>query len=170
MVHMLHKHSYFIALLSIVFIMITAAYPYLEDINRDKTNLTFNTKQSIQNYDKTVIGKASWYGTQFHGRLTANGEIYNMHTLTAAHKSLPFDTLVKVTNLDSGESVIVRINDRGPYVQGRNIDLSYEAAKHIGLVGTGVGNVKMEILLAKGKFSYQKRFSLLPDDSPYARR
>jgi len=80
-------------------------------------------------------GKASWYGPGFHGRKTANGERFNMHELTAAHKSLPFDTLVEVTNEETGQSVVVRINDRGPFVRGRIIDLSKAAAKEIGLSG-----------------------------------
>jgi rare lipoprotein A len=74
-------------------------------------------------------GRASWYGEQFHGRRTSNGEVYDMYALTAAHKTLPFDTYVKVRNLDNDRSVVVKINDRGPFVSGRVIDLSYTAAK-----------------------------------------
>lgn len=113
-----------------------------------------NELSDIPQFTK-LIGKASWYGFPFHGRLTANGEIYDMNTLTAAHKTLPFDSLVKVTNLANNESVIVRINDRGPYVHGRNIDLSYQAAKHLNMVGTGVAPVKLEILAATNKFIYR---------------
>ncbi len=92
------------------------------------------------------VGYASWYGPKFHGRKTASGEIYDMHALTAAHKSLPFGTLVRVVNLENGKSVVVRINDRGPYVKGRIIDLSYAAAKRIGLDKTGVAKVRLEII------------------------
>lgn len=94
------------------------------------------------------IGKASWYGDKFHGRFTSNGEIYDMHKKTAAHKTLPFDTVVKVVNLADNSSTIVRINDRGPFVKGRSIDLSYAAGKEINLIGPGVADVKI-IALAK---------------------
>ena len=88
--------------------------------------------------------KASWYGPKFHGKLTANGEIYDQMALTAAHKSLTFGTLLKVTNPRNGRSVIVRINDRGPYVQGRDLDLSKGAAIELGMLKKGVGRVKIE--------------------------
>lgn len=88
--------------------------------------------------------KASWYGPKFHGRMTANGEIYDQMALTAAHKSLKFGTLLKVTNTKNGRSVIVRINDRGPYIEGRDIDLSKGAAIELGLLKKGVARVKIE--------------------------
>lgn len=94
---------------------------------------------------RTFSGIASYYGARFHGRQTANGERFNMHALTAAHKTLPFGTKVKVTNPDNGRSVVVRINDRGPYVGNRVIDLSKGAAAKIGMVQKGVGKVKMEV-------------------------
>jgi len=94
----------------------------------------------------TFIGNASWYGPNFHGKLTSNGERYNMHKRTAAHKTLPINTYVKVTNLNNGYETIVRINDRGPFVDGRIIDLSYEAAKEIGLIKKGVVPVKLEVV------------------------
>ena len=91
-------------------------------------------------------GIASWYGSEFHGKPTSNREIYNMHAMTAAHKTLPFGTYVKVTNLNNGRSVVVRINDRGPFVKGRIIDLSYAAAKKLGMSGSGVAPVKIQVL------------------------
>lgn len=91
-------------------------------------------------------GLASWYGPGFHGRRTANGEKFNQNELTAAHKTLPFNTRVRVTSVSNGQSVIVTINDRGPYVRGRMIDLSSAAARAIGLRGRGVGKVKLEVL------------------------
>ncbi len=91
-------------------------------------------------------GKASFYANQFHGRKTANGETFNMNQLTAAHPSLPFGTWVRVTNLRNRKEVIVRINDRGPYVKGRVIDLSIGAAKKIGLLKSGITKVKLEAL------------------------
>lgn len=91
-------------------------------------------------------GLASWYGPGFHGKRTANGEIYNQHDLTAAHPSLPLGTRVMVTNLNTNQSIEVRVNDRGPYVGGRAIDLSYAAARTIGVYGPGVAPVRIEIL------------------------
>jgi rare lipoprotein A len=91
-------------------------------------------------------GMASWYGSKFHGRKTSSGEVYDMHDTTAAHKTLPFGTYVKVENLSNFKEVIVRINDRGPFVMGRIIDLSYVAAKRIGLIGPGVAKVRVVAL------------------------
>jgi rare lipoprotein A len=91
-------------------------------------------------------GLASWYGDPFHGRKTANGETYNMHGISAAHKTLPFNTVVKVRNLDNGRDIRVRINDRGPFVRNRVIDLSYGAARQIGLVGPGTARVELVAL------------------------
>ncbi len=91
-------------------------------------------------------GVASWYGPAFDGRLTACGEIYDMNGLTAAHPSLAFGTRVEVVNLDNGRRVVVRINDRGPYVDGRIVDLSYGAARQLGMVGPGTARVELRVL------------------------
>jgi rare lipoprotein A len=91
-------------------------------------------------------GLASWYGRKFHGRKTSNGETYDMYAMTAAHKTLPLGTFVRVSNLVNGKSVDVRVNDRGPFVRGRIIDLSYTAAKRIGVVGPGTARVRVEAL------------------------
>lgn len=91
-------------------------------------------------------GKSSYYGEKFHGRKTASGEIFNKWAYTCAHKKLPFDTKVKVTNLKNQKTVVVRVNDRGPFVKGRIIDLSFAAAKKIGMVKDGVAKVKIEII------------------------
>jgi rare lipoprotein A len=96
--------------------------------------------------DPEMEGLASWYGGKFHGRLTSSGEVFDTNTLTAAHRLLPFGTLVKVTNLDNGLSTVVRINDRGPFVEGRIIDLSRAAADQIGMLGEGVARVSLEIV------------------------
>jgi rare lipoprotein A len=88
--------------------------------------------------------KASWYGPKFHGKLTANGEIYDQMALTAAHKHLSFGTLLKVTNPKNGRSVFVRINDRGPYIEGRDLDLSKGAAIELGILKKGVAKLKIE--------------------------
>ncbi len=91
-------------------------------------------------------GVASWYGDEFDGWLTASGEVYDMHALTAAHRTLPFGTVVRVTNAENGRQVRVRINDRGPYANGRIIDLSYGAARQLGLVASGVAAVQLEVV------------------------
>ncbi|WP_379550925.1 septal ring lytic transglycosylase RlpA family protein [Qipengyuania sp. DGS5-3] len=91
-------------------------------------------------------GVASYYGRRFHGRLTANGERFNMNAMTAAHKTLPFGTKVRVTNPRNGKSVTVRINDRGPFIKGRTIDLSRGAAQRIGMIASGHARVKMELV------------------------
>ena len=88
-------------------------------------------------------GLASWYGKDFHGKKTANGETYDMYEMTAAHKTLPLGTYVKVFNLDNDKETDVRINDRGPFVRGRIIDLSYEAARRVGVVGPGTASVEI---------------------------
>jgi rare lipoprotein A len=91
-------------------------------------------------------GEASWYGRPFHGRRTASGEVYDMYKLTAAHPTLPFGARVRVTSLSNGRSVEVRINDRGPAVRGRIIDLSYAAARAIDSVGAGVFPVRLRVV------------------------
>ncbi len=94
----------------------------------------------------TQTGYASYYADEFHGRRTACGEIYDRNGYTAAHRSLPCGTIVKVVNLENGKSVVVRINDRGPFVRGRIIDLSYAAAKKIGMIRKGVVKVRIEVV------------------------
>ncbi len=92
------------------------------------------------------VGYASWYGPGFHGRSTANGERYDMHAMTAAHRILPMNTYVRVRNLENGREVVVRINDRGPFVKNRVIDLSYTAAKRLSIVGPGTARVEITAL------------------------
>ena len=96
----------------------------------------------------TEEGIASWYGIPFHGRRASNGEVYDMNKLTAAHRTLPFETVVRVTNLSNGKATVVRITDRGPFVDNRIIDLSMAAAREIDSVGTGVVPVRLEIVSA----------------------
>ena len=105
-------------------------------------------------------GISSWYGSDFHGKKTSNGEIYDMYAMTAAHKTLPFGVYIKVTNRDNGREGVVRINDRGPFVAGRIIDLSYSAAKDLGVVASGTAQVKIEALgyfdkAVNGKTTYR---------------
>jgi len=111
--------------------------PYVVDGKRyfPKKNLNYDEK-----------GIASWYGPKFHGKLTANGEIFNQYKLTAAHKTLPIPSAVKVTNLKNNKSIIIRVNDRGPFVNDRIIDLSYHSAKKLNLLEAGTGFVRVQIL------------------------
>ncbi len=95
---------------------------------------------------KTIVGVSSYYGSDFHGKLTANGEIFDMYGITAAHKTLPLNTIVRVTNQENGKSIILRINDRGPYVKGRILDCSYGAAVKLDFVEQGTAKVKIRII------------------------
>jgi peptidoglycan lytic transglycosylase len=97
-------------------------------------------------YGFTEEGIASWYGTKFHGRKTSSGEPYNMYAMTAAHKSLPLPTYVEVTHKGNGRKIIVKVNDRGPFHKGRIIDLSYAAARKLGVSGTGTGPVSIRVI------------------------
>ncbi len=126
------------------YVLILLLFMLLSSCTRNRALLVF--KKEGQKYKVRKYGIASWYGKKFHGRKTSNGEIYNMYTFTAAHKKIPFGTIVKVTNINNGKSVKVRINDRGPYKKGRIIDLSYKAAKEIDMVNDGVVDVKLEIM------------------------
>ena len=105
-------------------------------------------------------GLASWYGRPYHGRAAANGEIYDMEKLTAAHRTLPFHTWVRVENLQNGKRVEVRITDRGPFVAGRIIDLSHAAARAIDLIGPGVARVRLEVIRAPETLAAPARFAV----------
>jgi rare lipoprotein A len=115
--------------------------------NSSDTSSLANAKPIIAGPDVSDFeqqGRASWYGRGFHGRKTASGERYDMHALTAAHRTLPLASWVRVTNEANQKTVVVKINDRGPYARGRVIDLSYAAAAVLGMRGAGVGKVKIE--------------------------
>ena len=124
-------------------------------LNAKDANVLAYIDRGIKYYPKYVkrglvkFGKASWYGKPFHRRLTANGERYNMYNMTAAHRTYAMNTILKVTNLDTKKSVRVRVNDRGPFYSSRDIDLSYGAAKKIGMTKKGVGRVKIEVVSGK---------------------
>jgi len=105
---------------------------------------TYYPLQSAEGYEE--VGIASWYGPDFHGKRTANGEIYDMYQMTAAHRILPMNTRLLVTNLDNGRRAEVRVNDRGPFVGNRVIDLSYSAARALGVVGPGTARVHLRAL------------------------
>ncbi len=103
--------------------------------------------EPLRSHDGFVqTGVASWYGPDFHGKRTSNGEVYDMHAMTAAHKTLPLGVFVRVKNRDNGREAIVRVNDRGPFVKGRIIDLSYAAAQKLGVVQSGTAPVRIEAL------------------------
>ncbi len=112
--------------------------PYVID------NRTYYPIPSADGYSEDGI--ASWYGGKFHGRKTSNGEIYDMHAMTAAHKTLPMNTMLLVQNLENGRETVVRINDRGPFVRGRIVDLSFSAAKAIGVAEQGITRVHVTAL------------------------
>ena len=106
--------------------------------------ITYYPMESADGYSE--VGVASWYGPGFHGKLTANGETYNQKAMTAAHKTLPLPTLVKVENLENGKSVVVRVNDRGPYSKGRIIDLTEVAARRLDMLDKGTAKVRVSVL------------------------
>ncbi len=108
-------------------------------------------KPTYVSIGKKLRGISSWYGSKFHGRRTSNGERYNMYAFTAAHKTWPMNTMVRVTNLQTKKSTVVRINDRGPFVRGRIIDCSYAAGKSLGLDRAGIAKVQIEVIGFKGK-------------------
>jgi rare lipoprotein A len=114
----------------------------------DKITISKDAEPNFSQINFADLGTmtASWYGSKFHGKTTANGETYNQLALTAAHKTLAFGTLLKITNMKNGKSAIVRINDRGPYIGGRDIDLSKGTAIALGMVKRGVQKVKVEEL------------------------
>jgi len=122
----------------------------IEKKTETKTKEKNETKNQIKNDEQKVEsiqeGIASFYGTEFDGKTTANGETFDMYKFTAAHRTLPLGTKVKVKNLENNRSIILRINDRGPYVDGRIIDLSYAAAKQLGFVENGTARVRIEVL------------------------
>ena len=133
---------------------------------------TYWVLPSSNGYKETGI--ASWYGTKFHGRLTSNGEVYNMYGMTAAHKTLPIPSYARVTNVENGSSVVVRINDRGPFHGARLIDLSYVAAMKLGYADKGTANVLIEVIdtevhpqtLANPPLIVQAAFKAAPKPSP----
>lgn len=132
-------------------------------VNDEKVNEPVASDDAVANVEESItadrslveyvdLGKmrASWYGPGFHGQKTANGERYDQMSFTAAHKSLKFGTLLKITNLKNNKSVVVRVNDRGPYIEGRDLDLSKAAALSLGMVKRGVAKIKVEEIKIAG--------------------
>lgn len=130
-----------------IFLLITTML-LMNDCALHKTaKSTKKTKGDYVLTDQVFIGRSSWYGKRFNGRKTANGERFNMFDLTAAHKTLPFGTLLQVKNLDNNKSVIVKVNDRGPFIRGRMLDLSYGAAEKLGFAANGVTTVEARVVI-----------------------
>ena len=150
-----------IILLIIIFLFVScgSSIAYGDYVNT--TGMSRKQIESIKNHPKTQIGIASYYGKKFHKKRTANGEIFNMYKVSAAHKSYPLGTKVRVTNLENGKSLKLVINDRGPFVSGRIIDLSYKAARKLGFVSQGTVKVRIDVLrLGDNKYYKWKRFAV----------
>ncbi|MEZ8067294.1 septal ring lytic transglycosylase RlpA family protein [Vibrio sp. FF145] len=144
---------------------------HLEDAHPqyEPYSLGGNTDYTLRGEDYKIVkktegftekGKASWYGKKFHGHLTSNGEIYDMYSMSAAHKTLPIPSYVKVTNTDNDKTTIVRINDRGPFHEGRIIDLSYAAAYKLDVLRTGTANVEIEVITVAMPTNANKKAAL----------
>ena len=150
-----------IILLTTIFLFVScgSSVAYGDYVNT--TGMSRKQIESIKNHPKTQIGIASYYGKKFHKKRTANGEIFNMYKVSAAHKSYPLGTKVRVTNLENGKSLKLVINDRGPFVSGRIIDLSYKAARKLGFVNQGTVKVRIDVLrLGDNKYYKWKRFAV----------
>ena len=162
---MFNKKEVFLrSLVKIVFVLILVALVgFTVMVNEDKitepvvTEDLGSVEEAVVTADRSLVEyidkgnmKASWYGPGFHGRLTANGEVYDQMSFTAAHKSLKFGTLLKITNPRNNKSVVIRINDRGPYISGRDLDLSKAAALELGMVKRGVAKIKVEEIKIAG--------------------
>ena len=135
-----------IILLTIIFLLVSCGSNIAYGDYLNTTGMSRKQIESIKNHPKTQIGIASYYGKKFHKKRTANGEIFNMYKVSAAHKSYPLGTKVRVTNLENGKSLKLVINDRGPFVSGRIIDLSYKAARKLGFVNQGTVKVRIDVL------------------------
>ncbi|MGY8781313.1 MAG: septal ring lytic transglycosylase RlpA family protein [Fidelibacterota bacterium] len=120
--------------------------PVKASSSKTKKDLPSLKTKKKGNHRKTMTGVSSFYAEAFHGKLTANGEVYDMYGVTAAHKTLPLNTVARVTNLENNKSLILRINDRGPYVKGRILDCSYGAAKKLDFINNGTAKVKIEVI------------------------
>ncbi len=136
-----------ISIILLLFLSCTVSPRYGVQSSDSTKKTKKNIKYSKKNKNSSELkGVSSWYGPNFHGKLTANGEVYDMYGVTAAHKTLTLGTVVRVTNLDNGKSLILRINDRGPYVDGRILDCSFGAAKKLGFHEQGTANVEIKII------------------------
>lgn len=151
---MINKYILYIILILFLF-NCTSSPRYGSGDYLPKNNSTSKISKNFKN-KKILIGESSYYADDFHGKITANGETYDMYGLTAAHKTLPLNTIIKVTNLSNKKTAILRINDRGPYAKGRILDCSYGAAIKLGFLDQGVTRVKIEVI-EWGDNKYMKR-------------
>ena len=133
-------------LISVLSLTCTPSPRYQSGGKPVQTVIKKNKKTTFNKSKKIFRGTSSYYGPKFHGKLTANGEIFDMYGVTAAHKEFPFNTIVRVTNENNGKSQIIRINDRGPYVGNRILDCSFGAAKKLDFVSEGTAPVKIEVI------------------------
>ncbi len=140
--------------------------PYGKGSMRPYTIRGHNYRPTYVTLGQKMRGISSWYGPNFHGKRTSNGERYDMHAMTAAHKTWPMNTMLRVTNLENHRSVVVRINDRGPFVRGRIIDCSYEAGRRIGLDKRGIAKVEIEVIGFGGRVEPARRVRPTPK-APY---
>ena len=143
----MHKYilPIIISLSGVILVVNCSSSPRYTTGSRSRSNPVKKVNSTAKS-KKILKGISSYYGEDFHGKLTANGEVFDIYGLTAAHKTLPLNTIVRVTNLENKKSLILRINDRGPYVKGRMLDCSYGAALKLGFIGNGTTKVKVEII------------------------
>lgn len=128
-------------------LLLTASIGISNPVDANQKHVTSVTSHDKKNKKpKKMTGMASWYGIQHHGKKTASGEIFDMNKLTCASKTIPLGKTIKVTNISNGDSVELRVTDRGPYAKGRILDVSYEAAKQLGMIKSGQAKISIEIL------------------------
>ena len=132
---------YFLRSMSLLTVILIFSCTVQNNYNRDRA---YNSR--VERNSEKITGICSYYGEKFHGKKTANGEVFNMYEFTAAHKSLPFGTKLEVKNIANGKKVIVRINDRGPFVSNRILDLSFAAAEEIDMIKSGTAEIEAEII------------------------
>ena len=138
------NHKILLITISFIFYSCGPTIAHGDYINSD--GMSRKEIEAIRNHPEVQIGIASYYGKKFHRKLTANGQKFNMYKVSAAHKTLPLGTRVKVTNLNNGKSIRLTINDRGPFKKGRILDLSYKAAQKLGFVNEGTTKVRIDVI------------------------
>ena len=138
------NHKILLITISLILYSCGPTIAYGDYINSD--GMSRKEIEAIRNHPEVQIGIASYYGREFHRKLTANGQRFNMYKVSAAHKTLPLGTRVKVTNLNNGKSIRLTINDRGPFKKGRILDLSYKAAQKLGFVNEGPTKVRIDVI------------------------
>ena len=138
------NHKILLITISFIFYSCGPTIAHGDYINSD--GMSRKEIEAIRNHPEVQIGVASYYGKKFHRKLTANGQKFNMYKVSAAHKTLPLGTRVKVTNLNNGKSIRLTINDRGPFKKGRILDLSYKAAQKLGFVNEGTTKVRIDVI------------------------